>query len=336
MAGNLTLENITIDGKNINAQKPMIDSFANLTIEDGTTIKNGNDYNNKGIGGIYQGEGTITMNGGTITNNKGASDGAIRIANGKFVMNGGSIYENTGKIRGGVQFVKGTFVMNSGSITNNTATESAPGGLNIDYGTFEIHGGTINNNTGITNANGGAMHNIIEWQSGNSITRDYKISPTFTVNTSPTSRYQIVSALDNNKVMSLEENTCNPGNGECSIWLWSNNKAGGQKWMPAVESIVNGKVYYKIYHIGDTNPCLDVQWGETSDGTPIQSYICNSTDGQRFYLENAGDGYYYIKHKTSNKCLDVSNGQTVDGTKIQLYTCNGTPSQKWKFVQITN
>lgn len=102
MAGNLTLENITIDGKNINAQKPMIDSFANLTIEEGTTIKNGNDYNNEGIGGIYQGEGTITMNGGTITNNKGASDGAIRIANGKFVMNGGSIYENTGKIRGGV------------------------------------------------------------------------------------------------------------------------------------------------------------------------------------------------------------------------------------------
>ena len=332
-AGNLTLEKITIDGQNILAQKPMIDSFANLTIEEGTTIKNGNHYNNEGIGGIYQGEGTITMNGGLITNNKGALDGAIHIVNGKFIMNNGTISNNIGKIRGGVQIDNGTFVMNGGSITNNTATESGPGGLNINYGTFEIHDGTIEYNSAIVEDTGYTLSNIVEWQSGNSITHDFTINPNFIVNTSPTSRYQIVSALDNNKALSIEQSNCNANNGECNIWIWSNNKDIGQKWMPAVESIVDGKVYYKIYHISDTNACLDVQWGETSDGTPIQSYICNSTDGQRFYLENAGDGYYYIKHKTSNKCLDVSNGQTVDGTKIQLYTCNGTPSQKWKFTQ---
>ena len=336
MAGNLTLENITIDGQNILAQKPLIDSFANLTIEEGTTIKNGNHYNNDGIGGIYQGGGTITLNGGLITNNKGESFGAIYIANSKFIMNSGTISNNIGKQKGGVQIANGTFIMNGGSITNNTATESIPGGLNIDYGTFEIHGGTINNNSAITNADGGAMYNIVQWQDGNSITRDYKTSPTFTVNTSSTSRYQLISGLDNNKTLSIEQSNCNANNGECNIWIWSNNKDIGQKWMPSVESIVDGKVYYKIYHIGVTNTCLDVASNETSDGTKIQSYVCNSTDGQRFYLENAGDGYYYIKHKTSNKCLDVSGGLTTDGTKIQLYTCNNTPSQKWKFVQITN
>ena len=280
---------------------------------------------------------TFTMNGGNISNNSGTIGGVKIESGGTFIMNGGNISNNSGKNIGGVQIDKGTFIMNNGNITSNTASnQNSVGGFNINYGTFEIHGGTINNNSATINDSGYTLSNIVEWQTGNPITHDFTINPNFIVNTSPTSRYQIVSALDNNKTLSIEQSNCNANNGECNIWIWSNNKDIGQKWMPAVESIVDGKVYYKIYHISDTNACLDVQWGETSDGTPIQSYICNSTDGQRFYLENAGDGYYYIKHKTSNKCLDVSNGQTVDGTKIQLYTCNGTPSQKWKFTQINN
>ncbi len=338
MAGNLTLENITIDGQNILAEKAMIENYAYLTIEEGTTIKNG--YNSGETighnGGIYQGGGTLTMNEGLITNNRGV-DGGVHIANGTFVMNNGTISNNIGEIRGGVQIANGTFVMNSGSITNNTATESAPGGLNIDYGTFEIHGGTIEyNSSQVEKDSGHALHNITEWQSGNSITHDFTINPNFVISTSSTSRYQLISGLDNNKTLSIEQSNCNANNGECNIWIWSNNKDIGQKWMPAVESIVNGKVYYKIYNIGATNHCIDTANNGTSNGTRIQSYVCNSTDGQRFYLENAGDGYYYIKHKTSNKCLDVSNGQTANGTKIQLYTCNNTTSQKWKFVQITN
>ena len=165
------------------------------------------------------------------------------------------------------------------------------------------------------------------------MTHDNTVTPPFSITTSSTSRYNIITALNSNKIMSLEEGTCNASNGECNIWIWDNNNAQSQKWMPAIESIVNGKTYYKIYNIGSSNTCLDVANNGTADQTRIQAYVCNSTDGQRFYLEDAGNGYYYIKHKTSNKCIDVAAGQTANGTNIQLFTCNNSNSQKWKFIQ---
>ena len=250
----------------------------------------------------------ITMNGGTITNNRGVPAAVGVTASATFIMNGGVI------------------------TTNNTNTGGHWGSVFFTTGAnFEVHGGTIVNNE--SNIGDGAkIDNIVEEQMQNVITKDYTISPTFIHNSN---KYRIISALNNTSAMSIEAGgTCNPISENCNVWLYGNNNASpSQDWGIGLESVVDGKTYYKFYNIGYSNKCLDVDSNGTSDSTNVRSYTCNSSDGQRFYLEPAGNDYYYIKHKTSNKCVDIVGGATTDGTNIQIYTCNNSNAQKWKFVE---
>ena len=307
--GSLTLKNITLDGNNIISEKALIDSFSVLNIEDGTTIKNAIHEGTGGQGCIYAyGQSSIlTMNGGVITNNKG-NPAAL------------GIYE-------------ATFIMNGGTITNNTNTLTGYNWGNIyltQLSAFEVHGGNIYNNISISDSSGTKFDNIIQNQMTDVITKDYTLSPTFVHHSN---KYKILSAVNNTSVMSIEDSaTCNPILENCNVWLYGNNNtAPSQDWGIGLESIVEGKTYYKFYNLDYSNKCLDVANNGTDNSTNIQIYPCNSSDGQRFYLEPAGNDYYYIKHKTSGKCVDVSNGNSDDGTNIQLYTCNNTNSQKWKF-----
>ena len=310
--GALTLEDVTIDGNNIaTPTTALIDCYSVLNIEDGTTIKNANNVYDNGATGAVYGESSnaiITMNGGTITNNRGVPAAVGVTASATFIMNGGVI------------------------TTNNTNTGGHWGSVFFTTGAnFEVHGGTIVNNE--SNIGDGAkIDNIVEEQMQNVITKDYTISPTFIHNSN---KYRIISALNNTSAMSIEAGgTCNPISENCNVWLYGNNNASpSQDWGIGLESVVDGKTYYKFYNIGYSNKCLDVDSNGTSDSTNVRSYTCNSSDGQRFYLEPAGNDYYYIKHKTSNKCVDIVGGATTDGTNIQIYTCNNSNAQKWKFVE---
>ncbi|MEV5320925.1 lectin [Streptomyces sp. NPDC052687] len=74
---------------------------------------------------------------------------------------------------------------------------------------------------------------------------------------------------------------------------------------------------------GVNGKCLDVDGGQTADGTKVQVWTCNGSAAQRWTV--GGDGSL----KALGKCLDVSGGGSADGTRIQLWTCNGTGAQKW-------
>ncbi|GGT16066.1 ThuA domain-containing protein [Streptomyces chromofuscus] len=73
---------------------------------------------------------------------------------------------------------------------------------------------------------------------------------------------------------------------------------------------------------GVNGKCLDVDGGQTADGTEIQLWTCNGSAAQRWTV---ADGTF----KALGKCLDVSGGGSADGTRIQLWTCNGTGAQQW-------
>ncbi|MET9256419.1 ThuA domain-containing protein [Streptomyces sp. NPDC003717] len=74
---------------------------------------------------------------------------------------------------------------------------------------------------------------------------------------------------------------------------------------------------------GVNGKCLDIDGGNTADGTKAQIWTCNSTTAQRWTVGSDGT------LKALGKCLDIAGGGSADGTKIQLYTCNGTAAQKW-------
>ncbi len=71
--------------------------------------------------------------------------------------------------------------------------------------------------------------------------------------------------------------------------------------------------------------CLDVYWGRTDNGTPIQLYDCNGSAAQRWTV--ATDGTV----RALGKCLDVKGGGRVNGTLIQLWSCGaGNGNQQWR------
>ncbi|RSS83958.1 ricin-type beta-trefoil lectin domain protein [Streptomyces sp. WAC06614] len=117
---------------------------------------------------------------------------------------------------------------------------------------------------------------------------------------------------------------------------------------------------------GLAGKCLDLQSGNTADGTPLQLYSCNASKAQQWRLTgdtlrfqdkcvtnqggtprlaacdgSAAQKFVYrpgdrtIHHPATNECLDVPAGNSNDGTVLNIWTCNGAPSQAWSFSNTT-
>ncbi|WP_052441709.1 glycoside hydrolase family 3 C-terminal domain-containing protein [Streptacidiphilus anmyonensis] len=76
--------------------------------------------------------------------------------------------------------------------------------------------------------------------------------------------------------------------------------------------------------VGYQGLCLDLAGDDNGDGSKVQVYDCNGTDGQQWTEEPDGTAH------ADGKCLDVRSGGTTNGTLVQLYTCNGTGAQVWQ------
>jgi beta-glucosidase len=76
--------------------------------------------------------------------------------------------------------------------------------------------------------------------------------------------------------------------------------------------------------VGYEGLCLDITGDNNTNGTPVDIYTCNGTDGQEWTEEPDGT------IRADGKCLDVVGGGTANGTLVDLYTCNGTGAQVWQ------
>ncbi|MBO4927577.1 MAG: hypothetical protein J5379_04935 [Clostridiales bacterium] len=153
-----------------------------VTINGGTI--SGNYAQNIG-GGVYiSGSGSsFTLSSGTITGNTSRNGGGIGESSpGSITITGGSVTGNTATNNGGGVWYGGNysspFTMTGGSITNNTAAVKG-GGVFVNSGTFTLNGGSITTNTA---ANGGGAYingGSLDWTagtiSGNTATTDPEI-----------------------------------------------------------------------------------------------------------------------------------------------------------------
>ncbi|APJ04110.1 RICIN domain-containing protein [Silvanigrella aquatica] len=74
--------------------------------------------------------------------------------------------------------------------------------------------------------------------------------------------------------------------------------------------------------IGLGGKCLDVNGGQTHNGTPVTMWDCHGGSNQQWHIENGritGIG---------GLCLDVSYGH---GSPVQVWDCNNTPPQQWTY-----
>ena len=189
----------------------VIKNQGNLTITGtgGGVIKGG--YSSSGGGGILN-EGMLTINGGTIKENKTTSLGAgIYNATGKtLILDGGVIdnNQNTTNDGGGI-YNQGTFTLTSGSIANNKVTGTSKNGGGIyNTGTMSINGGTIQNNTA-TGLGAGIYHDgtAFNLQGSPTISSNTVSSSARNVYLTTAHTITITGALSNTTAISLNMET---------------------------------------------------------------------------------------------------------------------------------
>ena len=157
--GTLTMNGGTIS-ENTSRRGGGIFNCGTLTVNNGTIIKNitTDDYYAYNGGGIYNESGTVTMSGGTISENTSESGGGIYNYQGTVTMSGGTISKNTAIYSaegGGIFNWEGTVTISDGIISENTAGDG--GGIcNYKSGTLTLDGGIIKENTA---SGGGGIYN---------------------------------------------------------------------------------------------------------------------------------------------------------------------------------
>lgn len=98
---------------------------------------------------------------------------------------------------------------------------------------------------------------------------------------------------------------------------------------PKAEAVQGVGAVAGNYVSASASRCIDVRGGTAVDGTAVQLYDCNGTNGQIWTYGANGSV------RSLGRCLDaVNNGATV-GTPVQIYTCNGTAAQRWSVTKTT-
>lgn len=91
--------------------------------------------------------------------------------------------------------------------------------------------------------------------------------------------------------------------------------------------------YFKISNVS-SKLSPDVLNFSMENGGSIIAYNFIGVN-QQWYLEYAGDGWFYIRSRHSNKCMEVANGSIISGASIQQWEKNGGTNQQWRFLPVS-
>ncbi len=95
-----------------------------------------------------------------------------------------------------------------------------------------------------------------------------------------------------------------------------------------------GDGYYRIYsEMGDGRTyLLDLDYGQTANGTNIGVWGDTASDAQLFKFVKNSDGSYTIctKATADKSCLGIVAGSTEEGANVVQWTSDGSANQSWK------
>jgi hypothetical protein len=114
-------------------------------------------------------------------------------------------------------------------------------------------------------------------------------------------------------------------------------------WSSAVPFSVDntatiGPGLFRISVIG-SNQSLDVKDRKDKNGQGVQIWeFTGGGSNQKWRIEQASDGYYYIRPSASfsNRCLDVSGNSSGNGAQLQIYSCHWGANQQFRFIDMGN
>lgn len=130
--------------------------------------------------------------------------------------------------------------------------------------------------------------------------------------------YEIETILDSSKVLDVAGGGLNDRE---NVQLYTADNVNQQKFILEYD---NGEYVIRAKH---SNKVLTVDTNSNN--------VCQSTyqglDNQKWTIEPAGNGYYYIVSKYQGLCLDVDRSGTANGTNVQAYAPNKSNAQKFRF-----
>jgi lysophospholipase L1-like esterase len=97
------------------------------------------------------------------------------------------------------------------------------------------------------------------------------------------------------------------------VAIWTCHSGAHQRWSRTGDSLrAMGK-------------CLDVQGGQTANGSSVVLWPCQGSGNQAWQLRDDGS----ILNPKSGRCLDIPFGDTTDGNRLVIWDCNGGLNQRW-------
>jgi hypothetical protein len=115
----------------------------------------------------------------------------------------------------------------------------------------------------------------------------------------------------------------------------TNTGATYQQWnVTPVDSRIGGDFSYFTFTAVHSGKALDVYNWSLENGSNIDAWDDSKSVLQQWYLEYAGDGWFYIRSRFSAKCLDVNNASTADGASVVQWDKNNGTNQQWRFLPV--
>ena len=112
--------------------------------------------------------------------------------------------------------------------------------------------------------------------------------------------------------------------GTSTVTVTAKDGNGAQASTSFVWTVVPAAALPATPIVGYDSMCLDLASDSNTNGSVVDVYTCNGTNGQEWTEEANGTV------QADGNCLDVVSGGTANGTLVDLYTCNGTGAQVWK------
>lgn len=108
-----------------------------------------------------------------------------------------------------------------------------------------------------------------------------------------------------------------------------------QQWNVALVSTrIGGDFSYTMLTAVHSGKAVDVDSWSLDDGANINAWNDTKWGNQQWYLEYAGDGWFYIRNRHSAKCLVIADASVVSGANIVQWQKAGDFNQQWRFLPI--
>ena len=174
--------------------------------------------------------------------------------------------------------------------------------------------------------------------SGNWIKKDQFMNTTGTVSGSGRESMPQLSGLTSirtkcgGRYKCVDINAASSDNG-ANAQIWDCINGNAQMYAFVFVGFEDGVPYWVIRN-NYSGKVLDAAVGTGIDGgnngANIQQWAYHGGDNQKWTLQMAGDGYFYIRSKLdTNLVLDLLYGSTDNGTNIQLCSFHGGENQQW-------